>query len=307
MTEAPEISIIVCTRDRARVLPRALRAAAGQVTDFPFEILVVDNGSRDDTRAVVERLSADMASVRYVHEPEAGLSRARNRGAADARAPLLVYLDDDAEPVPGWLAAVRAAFRETPAAIVGGPILARFEVPPPPWLTEHLSLLSCQDLGSERRLVDRPPYVFGANLAVRRDDLVRLGGFDVSLDRLGKKLLQDEDTDLCERVLAGGRTIVYEPRAGVLHWIPPERVTREYLRRRAFDTGRSVGHRLRRRRSGLGLLAEVAAKIAKLPVHALLWVTASVLARRDVAVARERSALTTLGILAELATRRGAA
>ncbi|MGH7803004.1 MAG: glycosyltransferase family 2 protein [Candidatus Binatia bacterium] len=295
----------VCTRDRARVLPRALRAAAGQSAAFPFEILVVDNGSSDDTRAVVERASAEHPSIRYVHEPETGLSRARNRGAAESRAPLLAYLDDDAEPVAGWLSALRAAFAETPAAIVGGPILARFEVPPPPWLTAHLSLLSCQDLGAERRVVDRPPYVFGANLAVRRDDLARLGGFDPSLGRLGRRLLQDEDTDLCERVLADGRSIVYEPRAGVLHWIPPERVTREYLRRRAFDTGRSVGHRLRRHRSGLGLAAEVAAKVAKLPAHALLWAAASVVSRRDVAVAHERSVLTTLGILAELAGHEG--
>jgi glucosyl-dolichyl phosphate glucuronosyltransferase len=168
-------------------------------------------------------------------------------------------------------------------------------------------LLSCQDLGPERRVVDRPPYVFGANLAVRKADLSRLGGFDPSLGRLGRRLFQDEDTDLCERALAGGRAIVYEPKAGVLHWIPAERVTREYLRRRAFDTGRSVGHRLRRDRSVIGLAAAVTTKIAKLPLHALVWIGATLLARRDVAVARERSALTTLGILSEISARTGEA
>src|SRR6202007_3056292 len=79
-TEQPVVSLVICTRDRAAQLSACLAAVAGMSCRRPWEIVVVDNGSRDDTRAVAQAFLRDHAVARYVWEPQAGLSRARNAG-----------------------------------------------------------------------------------------------------------------------------------------------------------------------------------------------------------------------------------
>src|SRR2546422_10702578 len=94
-------TVVICTRDRPESLDRCLGAVGA--LDYPsFDVLVVDNGSSaTGTREVAERWGA-----RCTVEPRPGLSRARNRGAGEAQGDLIAYLDDDALPEPGWLAAI---------------------------------------------------------------------------------------------------------------------------------------------------------------------------------------------------------
>ena len=261
---------------------------------------MVDNGSVDDTRACVDAARRTDPSIRYLFEAEPGLSLARNRGSAAAESAMLVSLDDDAEPIPDWLEAFHAAARETSAAAIGGPILARFETPAPAWLAGQLRVLSAQDYGAERRAIDRPPYLFGGNLAIRRADLDAIGGFDESLGRKGRALLQGEDIDLCERLLASGRQLLYEPGAIVYHWISPERFEPVYLRKRAFDTGRTLGLHMEKRLSRGALVGELVMKTLKLPLHAAVWAGARLVGERETVTARERSLFVTLGFLRHL-------
>jgi GT2 family glycosyltransferase len=297
VSAAPEISVLVCTRNRSRALVRCLDAISRQQTSFAFETVVVDNGSTDDSRSRIEEAIRRDPRIRYVAEPEPGLSRARNRAVAVAAAPIVVSLDDDAEPVGGWLEAFRRAAAETDAAAIGGPILARFEAPPPAWLAGQLRVLSAQDYGSLRRSVDAPPYLFGGNLAIRRLDLDRVGGFDEALGRRGSALLQGEDVDLCERLLGAGKRLLYEPGAVVYHWIGEERFEPRYWRKRAFDTGKTLGLQLEKSLRRGALFREAAKKAIKLPLHGAAWVAASLAAERETMVARERSVLVTLGLL----------
>ncbi len=295
----PELSIVICTRNRARSLERCLAGLAALEPPFEIEAIVVDNASEDETADVASRLARERPWVRHVSEGKVGLSRARNRGAEAAAGGLLAYLDDDAEPQPGWVEALSSAFRETAAAIVGGPILPRFETAPPRAASPvYLGAWSCQDLGPTRREVTEFPYLFGANLAVRREHLERLGGFDDELGRKGASLLCGEDTDLCERTLAAGGRLVYEPGAIVHHWIPAERLSAAYLRRRAFATGRTRALQMARRLGPPGITAAVAAKVLKLPAHLALWGLSGALGRHEAAAERAWSVSATLGTLA---------
>jgi len=295
----PEFSVVIATRNRARALTRCLAAIARMDGSVPFETIVVDNGSSDDTRASVERASGGLRDVNYLFEPEPGASRARNRGIEAVRAPFLVFLDDDAEPTPGWLQALHRAFAETDAAAVGGPILARFEVEPPPWLGGLLRVLSAQDFGGTRRAIDGEPYLFGGNLAVRRDDLAKIGGFDETLGPRAGAFFLGEDTDICERLLDEGRSLLYEPAAIVYHWISEERYVPAYLRQRALGTGQSIARKMGRRLSRATRIRTVAAKTAKLPFHLGMWLGSRLLGEQEATVLRERSLLITLGILRE--------
>jgi len=293
------LSIIVCTRNRARSLARCLRALSAIEAPVRFEAIVVDNASDDETADVVAKLAREQTWIRTVREPRIGLSCARNRGAAVATGALLAYLDDDAAPVPGWDRALRGAFAQTEAAIVGGPIVPRFEVAAPPRIGPvELGAWSCQDLGPARRQVTEFPYLFGANLAVRREHLERLGGFDERFGRKGGSLLSGEDTDLCERTLAAGGRLVYEPEAIVHHWISAERLSSAYLRRRAIATGRTRALQMARHLRGGSLAAALAGKAAKLPAHLALWAWSAALGRPEAAVERRWSVFATIGTLA---------
>jgi GT2 family glycosyltransferase len=295
----PELSVVVCTRNRVRSLARCIDGLAAVAPRFPFEMIVVDNGSSDGTSETVAARANDHAWLRCVAEPVAGLSRARNRGAAAATSALLAYVDDDAEPQPGWAEGLRSAFEDGAAAVVGGPILPRFEGGNPGPITRaKLGAWSCQDLGPARRAVVEFPYLFGANLAVRRDHLERLGGFDEGFGRKGASLLSGEDTDLCERTRAAGGLLRYEPSAVVHHWISPERLSDGFLRRRAMATGRTRALQMSRTLPAATIAASLAGKLLKLPAHLAAWGVARAAGKPEAIDERIWSVFATLGLFA---------
>src|SRR6202042_315012 len=126
--QAPAVSVVIPTRNRAGYLAVTLSSLARQELDRPYEVLVVDDGSSDRTGEVVHA-----AGVRYIHEELAhGLNAARNTGVRMSAAPLIAFLDDDVDVPAGWLRALAdGADRHPDADAVGGPIQARPEGPPP--------------------------------------------------------------------------------------------------------------------------------------------------------------------------------
>ncbi|MFZ5490999.1 MAG: glycosyltransferase [Pseudomonadota bacterium] len=233
----PSITVAICTRDRARHLRAALGSVMRQTMPADrFEVLVIDNGSRDETPAVVRSFGA---RVRGLHEPIAGLSRARNHALGRAASPLIAYLDDDAVAEPGWLAALLARF-ESDGAIgsVGGRTLPAFESPPPRWLHPDLLLcLSVVDWCAEPCELRAPRFLVGANMAFRTAPVRVAGGFRTDLGRVGRNLLSGEEQDLVDRLEAAGHRTWYEPAATVHHHIPTERMTRRWLLARARGQG----------------------------------------------------------------------
>jgi glycosyltransferase involved in cell wall biosynthesis len=238
----PAASVVICTHDRAALLRRAVAGALGEAAAHDAEVLVVDNASRDDTPAILEALVREHGGrLRAVHEPELGLSAARNRGLAAARSPIVVYLDDEATPRPGWLAALLAPYREPAVACVGGRIVLRFEGTPPPWLVPPLdAALSAYDQGDRpRRLRYRPGdvYPFGANISFRVKDAVAAGGFSTAVGPLGRRQLVHDETDLCFRLDVAGREIHYAPAAVVDHLVVAERLSPAWILRRHYLGG----------------------------------------------------------------------
>lgn len=136
----PAASILICTYNRAALLEETVTVCAQQARENKAEIIVVDNNSTDTTAAVLSALAAANTDVlRVFHEPQQGLSHARNRALREARGALVIFLDDDAIPHPGWLAAL-CAFREVhpEVAAFGGRIIPRFQVSPPGWFVPAL-------------------------------------------------------------------------------------------------------------------------------------------------------------------------
>lgn len=240
-----ECSIIVCTYNRADSLAVTLRALAAQrvPAHVGWEVVVVDNNSRDRTAEVVgEAARAFPGSLRYCHEPRQGLSHARNRGIGEARGRVLMFTDDDVCPESDWVAQLLEGMRAHGADAVGGYIAPNWEASPPAWLTErfHGFLAIRVDESGPRPIVQREDLPFGANMAFRREVFDRVGPFDVRRGRKGNVLSSGEDWELFERVLAAGLRVVYLPRARVSHRVEAERVRRGYFRRWRFQSSRNI-------------------------------------------------------------------
>jgi glycosyltransferase involved in cell wall biosynthesis len=120
----PELTILVCTHNRAELLSGVLESLGNQSLGRErFEVIVVDNASTDDTPAVADRCAKQgKLQARYVREPELGLDAARNRGIREARGEIVAFLDDDARARYDWAEAVLDGFSRHDAPIVGGRI-----------------------------------------------------------------------------------------------------------------------------------------------------------------------------------------
>lgn len=228
------MSVILPTRDRAESLPGVLDRLAAQQTggQFTFEVIVVDNGSTDHTRAVAEaRQGGFPAPLRCLTEPRPGKSWALNTGMQDARGAWLAFLDDDIITPPGWLAALWRCAAEEQADAVTGCVVPQWDGPLPAWLenagARHINQMGigCVDHGSSRRRTAEGHDCrwVGGNLAIRREQALAIGGFNTDLAR-------GQDSDYYNRCVEGGLRIVYEPAATASHRVGSERLTPDALR-----------------------------------------------------------------------------
>jgi glycosyltransferase involved in cell wall biosynthesis len=206
-----DLSIVVSTRNRARYLTQMLSSYERIATEASWELIVVDNGSSDETPEFLHRFSeAAKIPLRHFYEPRPGGSRGRNYGWRHATGRVIAFTDDDCYPQADFVDAIRANFVPASIGYLGGRILL-FDPRDHP--------ITIQPNGS--RLVF-PPGTFiyagailGANIAVRKDVMMALGGFD-ELIGSGTRF-PCEDLDLLTRASFAGFTGVYDPRPVVLH------------------------------------------------------------------------------------------
>lgn len=243
---SPRISAIICTHNRDTYLGAAIDTLLAQDYDS-YEVIVVDNGSTDTTRAVVESRLGD-PRLRYVYEGTLGLSTARNRGAETAQGEILAYLDDDAEATPGWLTALDQVYRQDQrVAIAGGKVTLLWPPgqSPPRWLSQDMAgSLGAYDLGDEVLAITQAGLTpRGLNYSIHRTFLGEIGGFDVKLGRVGKNLLSNEELFMTQQALDRGWRVLYVPTALVAHNVAPERMARRWFLRRSWWQGISECYR----------------------------------------------------------------
>lgn len=255
-----QISAIICTHNRDTYLGAAIDSLLGQNFTGEFEVVVVDNGSSDRTREVVEQRAGD-SRLKYVFEPTIGLSVARNTGAKIASAEILAYLDDDAVASKQWLQVLYGAYQKNPQlAIAGGKVTLLWppNIEPPTWLSSELSgNLGAYDLGEDIVYIQQPGLTpRGLNYSIRRTFLAEIGGFDPHLGRIGKNLLSNEELQMTELALKGGWQVAYLPEALVAHNVAPERLNRSWFLNRGWWQGISECYREQLAgRAGIGQLS----------------------------------------------------
>ncbi len=242
-----QISAIICTHNRDSYLGAAIDSLLEQNFATGFEVVVIDNGSSDRTRDVVEQRTSD-TRLKYVFEPVIGLSVARNTGAKVASGEILAYLDDDAVASQDWLQVLYSAYQNNPKlAIAGGKVSLLWPegMQAPRWLSPGLAAnLGAYDLGDSIVSIDKPGLTpRGLNYSIRRSFLEEIGGFDPHLGRVGKKLLSNEELQMTEIALQRGWQVAYLPQAHVYHNVAPERLKRSWFLDRGWWQGISECYR----------------------------------------------------------------
>jgi glycosyltransferase involved in cell wall biosynthesis len=233
--DVPFVSIVVPTRNRAADLRVCLSSLLAQA--YPpdrFEVVVVDDGSTDETASVAR---AHAPRVRLLTQTPRGSSAARNAGLAAARSDPVCFVDDDIAAPPEWLDAMVAAFdRHLVADAFAGPVHAAVESVASA-CPEH-PLASTLDVGPDDREVDA---ALGANMALRRRAVARVGSFDEWI------AIGGADTEWFSRLHAAGGRTAYVAGAGVLHRRSATRLRRTTLLRAEFDRGAASYRYLHRR------------------------------------------------------------
>ena len=291
MSSEVAISVIMSTRNRAHYLPDVLRTLAAQDCDAPFEVIVIDNASTDNTPAVLDEWCRTDSMFRTARELLPGLSRGKNAGIRMARAPLLLFTDDDTRVEPHWVESYHNLFarRSDGLMLAGGPIvpiphdLGRW----PDWLDEP----ALADAGllhhREERVLRNGEYVWGGNMAVPRRLFDQFGLWDETAGLQGDKRveLEDseffEDTEFQDRIRKAGGSVWFCPVAVVHHRVDRQTITPRRISSTAFSRGRNdiwihdlpIWHEVRSvpRRNALGCLLALAGSLFRWALWVIMF------------------------------------
>ncbi len=242
----PEISVLIATRDRARLLEATLLALRQQrLGPIGWEVIVVDNGSVDNTSALLSTFRESLP-LTVLHEQMPGKSGALNRALEVAQGDLLVFTDDDVGPATSWLAEIyKASRRWMTCSIFCGPIIPNYPSGAPSWLQQRpyasVAFGKFEFPLPEGPLPDkRTPH--GANFAVRARAMRGIR-FSTQVGPNGKSYAMGCETELLERLVSHGERIVYIPSAWVKHFIGQKQLKLKWLYKRAFHAGRGQFYR----------------------------------------------------------------
>jgi GT2 family glycosyltransferase len=249
----PLVTIVVCTFNRADLLPGALESLERLTTlgRFTYEVLVVDNASTDDTPRIVRELTTRRPDLfRGVRESRPGVSVARNRGVAEAQGEWIAFFDDDQFADPQWLSELWNLAERRNTECVGGAVRPKLPYGSSRRPGPFVRVLLGETVGRD----DETPYTrtFApgcGNLMVRRTVFDRVGLFDETLTTGG------EDTDLFRRIRQAGVVGWYTPTALVWHRIPADRLESDSLLWSATRIGGHVARREKQEHGTMGFAA----------------------------------------------------
>ena len=227
----PKVSVVVCSYNGGATLAQCLESLTA--LNYPnYEVILVDDGSTDNTRSIAERFPG----VRAIHQENQGLGASRNVGLQAASGSIIAYTDSDCMAHPEWLTFLVAQFERSGAAAVGGPNLAPGTMSGTmyswswswSWSAGRTAACVAAAPGQPMHVLESDQvaeHIPGCNMAFRREALEAINGFDPQFRKAG------DDVDICWRLQAAGYWISFAPAATVWHY--RRQTPRAYLRQQA--------------------------------------------------------------------------
>jgi glycosyltransferase involved in cell wall biosynthesis len=238
MTEKPEISVVVCTHNRAALLADCVDSLLNQTVDKNrFEIIIVDNNSTDNTEETAKELVKNHNNIKYFKESIIGYSAPRNCGWKNASGDIIAYIDDDEIAAPDWLESIEKAFQiEEKPDIVGGICMLKYDADPPGWFIESMG--GTNKNRQKGILNQRKDCFLGCgNIALKKEVLEKLNGFSNNFNTKDGFLMMGEDTDICHRAKNAGFKLFYDPEIKIYHRMNENNYNIEKRKLKAKRTG----------------------------------------------------------------------
>ncbi|MDD2876335.1 MAG: glycosyltransferase [Acidiphilium sp.] len=230
------MSVAICTHNRSAAVARCLAGLGTRHVDI--DVLVIDSGSHATEAEAITHV-ATAYGAQHIRLAETGLSAARNAAIAASQGTWIAFLDDDATPAPDWVEVLLATIACDPdLAATGGSILPQWQTHLPAWWPSSLrAVLTIIDTvrPGDPGASEVEPYA--ANIAFRRDVLLRFGGFPTSLGRRGSLLLSNEETYILRRLRKARLKVRFNPDLVVHHEIARERLRPAWLVQRQYWSG----------------------------------------------------------------------
>lgn len=276
--QKPDISIVICTYNRAQYLPEALDSLQKQTVESSrFEVIIVNNNSTDNTDEVCQQYMASYPNfpIKYVNEDHQGASFARNTGAALARGEYLCFMDDDAIANVNYVDTILQFFHNYPdAGGLGGRIIPRYIPAEPVWMSHFVSsLVGNFNYSKEIIVFSENKYPLESNMIIRKKDFDAVNGFNTALPGVkGTLRIGGEGKEFFFKLKALGRKIYYHPLVIVEHIVETKKLTPEYMYRVASGIGR--GERVRTKAiSMVAFYQKIAEYLFKLAASMVLAIT----------------------------------
>lgn len=239
------VTVAICTWNRCQLLEETLSRLESLRRDRveQLNILVVNNNSTDDTSDVISKFASRLP-VRELVETKQGHCHARNCAIEHASGDWIVWTDDDVLVDESWLVEYAKAIERFPNAdFAGGTIDPWFASTPPAWMSNHLDLLqgpfAIRQLGDDVRVLQANETVYGANMAFRLS-VLKQNRFDPTFGLVGDNAVRGDEADVIRRLREKGSQGIWVGPAKVQHYIPPERLTKAYVKKFAFGYGQTI-------------------------------------------------------------------
>ena len=238
-------SIVICTYNREQYIAGSLLSVCKQTfANNDFELLVVDNNSPDNTRAVFDTIAVKYPNVqmRYVLETEQGISYARNRGIKESRGEYIVFIDDDETVDDFYLEELDKYLNTYPDVHLGATaVLPVYEAEEPKWMSHFTKRLitGYYYKGDKVKIVGAKDYPGTGHAIIKKELFDRYGYFNTELGRKAKSLLGAEDKDMFLRLIENNVACYYFPGIPIHHHIPKEKLTDDFFDRLTYSIGKS--------------------------------------------------------------------
>lgn len=232
-----KLSVIICTYNRANILADCIESFFFQTASRNlYEVLIIDNNSVDNTRAVAREFTSKYSFCTYHFEPTQGLSHARNTGYKVARHDWVAYIDDDARAFPDFVERALWDIKNFDFDAFGGLAVPLYLTPKPRWLPEKLEIFDIEGIHEPCELESQ--YFHGYAMVFRKKVLERMNGFPVNLGMTGSKVAYGEETMLQFLMKRSGSKLGYDPGLRVFHAVGKQKYELAWHIRSAYAHGR---------------------------------------------------------------------
>lgn len=260
------LTILICTYNRATILEECLASFVNQTIDSnQFKILIINNNSSDTTQKVAEKYANKYANFSVIKELNQGLSYARNRGYQEAITKWVAYVDDDAKAHRNFVEQVLWTIKNYDFDAFGGVYLPWYKYGKPKWLPENFGTNHISKTKDIKQV--KHDCIHGGVMVIKKEALNKTGGFPLSFGMTGEKIAYGEETALFFQMEKEGFVLGFNPMLKIDHLVAKNKLHPVWHIQAAYAHGRDGGSIYLQKISKLGLIKDIIYKaIAPLPI-----------------------------------------